>query len=180
MGAVAGPAGIAAGSLAGWLYGRVQQHQQAGLRDMANNQAGAAGAELDAGVNWDPGGALGGYSGAGESGPAPTYGTGPSGDLSSAPDYGGTYPDFSNYGDALAGYTDSDGNFLFDPNATARGPGARRDGTMPNARGSSIYGNGPRSDFQGTVTDFNVGGQDVILGSGDPNSMYRARMRDYG
>lgn len=155
-GAAAGPLGIAAGTLVGWVYGRMQARDQANLAGMSNTQAGRGVDAAGAGVNWNPGGALGGFESGGD---LPGY----------SPDMGPS-------------------EYSMDPNAVdmgppvdaARGPGARRDGTLPQARGSSIYGAGPRSDFQGTVSNFNVGGSDVILGSGDPNGRYRMIGRDQG
>lgn len=77
-------------------------------------------------------------------------------------DYGGTFPDFSNYGDALVGNTTSDGDFLVDTPHGHVGPAGRRDGLGQNA-------------FESGVTNFNVGGSPVINGTydtGDPNQAY--------
>ena len=68
------------------------------------------------------------------------------------------------------------------PNGIPLSPEGRRtyQGAYGNTRSSIFDSQGPRSDFQGTVTNMLANGSNVILGNGDPNGRYRNRGTDFG
>ena len=91
---------------------------------------------------------------------------------------GPAMPDFSHYSDPLFQEADQDNNGHLTPNE-------RRDyGTWGGAHSIFGDGTGPRSDFQGTVTNFMANGSPVILGvrpgMGDMNGLMVYNGRDVG
>lgn len=93
-------------------------------------------------------------------------------------DGGVAIPDFSHYSDPLFQEADEDNNGHLTPNE-------RRDyGTWGGAHSIFGDGTGPRSDFQGTVTNFMANGSNVILGvrpgMGDMNGLMMYNRRDVG
>lgn len=165
------------GRLGSWLSSRGQDN----LASMSNDRQQP---DYSGGTNWDV--SLGDPQSAGVR-------SGPPSDLAGP----GTLTQFQDNGDAPAWYEDTTMNpsdplglvpdygregMPVGPNGIPLTPEGRRtyQGAYGKTKSSIFDSNGPRSDFQGTVTNFMVGGSPVILGSGDPNGRFRNSGRDWG
>lgn len=147
LGSAAGPVGMALGALGGWLMDRHQANQRQEMQQGLNQT-------LDRDIS-DTQGRIWGDSGGGT--------------------LGQFQPDDMGPPENLAGEDQTQAGPPLDENGDGRvTPGERRDAAQGGYGGGGKFAGTP---FNGTVTNFMVGGSPVILGSGDPMGRYLRNQR---